>query len=454
LAAETTRLSELKAAHVTELLKFLGKAPLPEATNKALQDAEEMYAIAVDAAGRLTAADVQVLSEMLQPSSEIVSVVEAACIVLGVTPDYDTARQKLLSFPYLPESILTYDKSNVPANVIKQLQRRSAVSLPADDLPCVTALNTWIKCLLQLDALSDDIATERAKLSVSPAIQSLSLAACEIFGIGGLDEDLMEGLKLAEAVLKEEQQGTTQQTLTRSSAEEEKLEEEITVLDDRLSRLDQFKKILTENVETLESKLQPAQDEMTTLMLEMSEKNQEVKMELQKPLESKLSVGDGLIQDSCMILSLMLASDRGAPPADICLQLLSCDTPASLAASTKTLSARVMDGNVIMEHFEQVLMLSERIEETIKFDCDGSLDNIIKTTGGKAFVKSVGKLVSCFQISSELAQTSAQLMAMQEDRETTATRQGLPFISPASYALHAIQYLTCTLAPCALYSRP
>jgi len=69
LAAETTRLSELKAAHVTELLKFLGKAPLPEATNKALQDAEEMYAIAVDAAGRLTAADVQVLSEMLQPAA-------------------------------------------------------------------------------------------------------------------------------------------------------------------------------------------------------------------------------------------------------------------------------------------------------------------------------------------------------------------------------------------------
>ena len=437
LAAETTRLSELKEAHVPELLKFLGKAPLPEATSKALQEAEELHAVAVAAVGRLAAADVQVLSEVLQPSEEIVSVVEAACIVLGVTPDYDTARQKLLSFPYLPESIQKYDK--LPPNVVKQLQRRSAVSLPADALPCVTALNDWIKSLLRMDALADDIATERAKLSVSPAMQSLCLSACDIFGIGDLEEDLMAALKLAEAVLEEEQQGTTQQNLKESSAEEEKLEEEMVLLDDRLSRLDQFKRMLTADVEDLKPKLKPTEDSTMTEMLGMSEKHQEVKMELQKPLAGKLSVGDGLIQDSCMILSLMFTSDRGAPPADICLQqLLSCDSQASLAASTKILLTRVMEGNVITERIEQILMLSERIEETIKFDCNGSLDNVIKTSGGKMLVNSVGKLVSCFRISSELAQTSAQLVAMQEDRKNAATRQGPPLTSPASYALHRI----------------
>jgi len=44
LATETKKLSELKPAHITELLKFLGKAPLSEASSMALQNAEESYA--------------------------------------------------------------------------------------------------------------------------------------------------------------------------------------------------------------------------------------------------------------------------------------------------------------------------------------------------------------------------------------------------------------------------
>ncbi len=44
LATETKKLSELKPAHIAELLKFLGKAPLSEASSIALQKAEESYA--------------------------------------------------------------------------------------------------------------------------------------------------------------------------------------------------------------------------------------------------------------------------------------------------------------------------------------------------------------------------------------------------------------------------
>ena len=383
----------------------------------------------------------EVLSEVLEPSEQVINVVEAACIVLGVTPDYDTARQKLLSFPHLSESIQMYDKSKVPPNVVKQLQRRSAVLLPADALPCATALNDWIKSLLQLDSLADDIATERAKLSVSPAMQSLCLGACDVFGIGDLDEDLVAGLKLAEAVLKEEEQGATKQNLAtkESSAEEEKLEEEMEALEDRLFRLDQYKTMLTADVEALKPTLKPAQDVMMQEMIRMSEHPHDVKMQLEKPMGGKMSVGDVLIQDSCMILTGMFASDRGAPPADICLQqLLSCDSSASLAASAKRLSTRLLEGDVISEHLEQILMLSERIEDTIKWDCGGSLENAIQTNGGRMLVSWVRKLASCFKISSELAQTSAQLMAMQEDHKSAAMRHGPPFISPASYTLHPI----------------
>jgi hypothetical protein len=416
---------------------------------------------AVAAVGRLTEADVEVLSEVLEPSEQVINVVEAACIVLGVTPDYDTARQKLLSFPHLSESIQMYDKSKVPPNVVKQLQRRSAVLLPADALPCATALNDWIKSLLQLDSLADDIATERAKLSVSPAMQSLCLGACDVFGIGDLDEDLVAGLKLAEAVLKEEEQGATKQNLAtkESSAEEEKLEEEMEALEDRLFRLDQYKTMLTADVEALKPTLKPAQDAMMQDMVRMSEHPHDVKRQLEKPMGGKLSVGEVLIQDSCMILTGMFASDRGAQPADICLQqLLICDSTASLAASAKRLSTRLFEGDVISEHLEQILMLSERIEDTIKWDCSGSLDHAIPTNGARMLVNWVRKLVLCFKISSEIAQTSAQLMAMQEDHKTAATRHGLPFISPASCALYSIPtlYTLVTLhpKPCGFYCQP
>ena len=474
LATETKQLSELKAAHVPELLKFLGKAPLPEATTKALEEAEVSYASAVAAAQQLTDADVETLSDMPKPSEVIVSVVEAACIALGVTPDYDTAREKLLSSPHLQESIQKYDKTAVPPNVVKQLQRRSAVSLPADALPCVTALNNWIKSLLQLDALSDDIATERAKLSVSPAMQVLCLSVCDIFGIGHLDEDLMAGLKLAEAELEEERQGSTQQILKDSSAEEEKLEEEMEALEDKMYYLDQFKNMLTTGVEDLKPKIKPAQDEMMKEMQGLTERPSEVKMELQKPLGGKLSVGDSLIQDSCMILSLMFVSDRDAAPADICLQqLLTCDSSATLMASTKRLSTRVIEGDVIAEHLQQILMLSERIEDVIRFDIGGSLENAIQTSGGRKFVTAVQKLVSCFNFASELGQKSAQLMGMLEDQKTAATRLGLLFsasssphtpLNPTPYPLRTnVGSLLCKLLgipntlsripPCTLHAR-
>jgi len=435
LMMETKKLSLFNRRDVAELMKFLGKAPLPEVTVKAMESAEGNYAHALAAAAQLTAADVEVVRDMQEPSQAIVGVVESACIALGVMPDYDTARQKLLSFSYLTENIKKYETSSISPNVIKQLQRRSgvthpAVTLPADAdaLPCIKTLNDWVKALLQVDAIADEIAEQRGKVSVSNAMLALCLSACDIHALGDLDEDLMSALKLAEAVVLEDTIDRQQDVPTDAAAVndksslqpmvEEDLEVEMESIEDKIFYLDRFKHMITSDVDILKPKIQPAQEKMVSCLEGMSRNCDEVKMELDKSPQGNASLGDSLMQDTCMILSLMFAEERAATPGETCLQLLDCSSASTLAASGRILAGRVMEGNVIMEHFQKIEMLHERFQDQTDKE-----QHMRKS--GYAFCQSAHAIVECFLLVSDLTQKSSQLMEMEREHKEATNRVGV-----------------------------
>lgn len=71
LTIETAKLAHLTTSDITEMSKFLGKAPLPPETESALQNAEQAYASALDAVEVLTNADIEVsISELCCEDAE------------------------------------------------------------------------------------------------------------------------------------------------------------------------------------------------------------------------------------------------------------------------------------------------------------------------------------------------------------------------------------------------
>ena len=402
LDIETNKLGQLSQSDVAEVLKFVGKAPIPEGMDKALQDAQASYESARAAAEQLTSADVEMLRVMPTPSESIVAVVECACIAFGVTPDYDTARQKLLSFPHLPDSIKNCDKSSVAPHVMKQLHRRGSVALPVDAGSCATVLNDWIKALLHLDAIADDVAVQRERLSVSKAMESLCLSACDIFGIGDLDEDVMPALKLAEAVMQEGKAGAGLASAgtakdesagpKKTTEDDEKMEDEMEALEDKLFYLDKFKDMLSNDVELMKPRVKPAQKKMEQSVTVLAKTFSEVKMELQLSSKGKRPV----IQECCLMLSLIFSEERSCSPADTCLQLLDCSSETTMLASATVLTKRVMEGTVIAEHLQQVVMLQEQIEE--HYGRQDELKQFVQTKGGMAFVEATIALVDCLAL--------------------------------------------------------
>ena len=114
LEVETRRLSKVGDSEVAEMGKFLGKASLPPELGEALEKAEGAYHSAMAAVDALTATDIQMLRDITDPPESIINVVECVCMVLGATPDFNSARQTVLVFPSLVDRIKKHDKSNVP----------------------------------------------------------------------------------------------------------------------------------------------------------------------------------------------------------------------------------------------------------------------------------------------------------------------------------------------------
>ena len=428
LSTESRALSHLTHSDIEEIVKFLGKAPLPQATGSIVQQAEDAYKRALEAAGALSAHDVECLRDLQNPPDTTVSVVECACIALGITPDFDIARQKILAFPFLVNSLQNYDSPT--ANVIKQLQRRCMPELPAHASNCAKVLHDWLQALLMLDTAKDEATLQHEKLSVSKIMKEVCLCVCDIFGIGDLDEDLVASLKLAEASLLEEQ-AERQQDPSTCSVDEEAIEKEMQALDDKQFYLDQFTSILSTDVDKLKPKVGPAKDQLEKALSDMSQECRGIKRVLEHPtlcLPAKLEGGPehNLIQTSCMIISLMFAEERASTPAETCLCLFDFTSNETLWASTKPLITRVMEGSIIMEQIEQIHVLGQRLRGDnyqAGVGVPAGLESLQKTFPHSAkLVSATLEIMDCLDLVSELRQKSAQLMSMKEEHKQTTER--------------------------------
>ena len=362
LKVEATRLSQAGDYEVAEMGKFLGKASLPPELGEALEMAEAGYQNAMTSVDALTAADIEMLRDITEPPESIINVVECVCIVLGATPDFNSARQTVLACPFLVDSIKSYDKSNVPPNVVKQLLRKTASAslLTADAGAGAKALSEWVQALVQLDAKTDEAATARAKVFATAGIKALCLGVMDMMGIGDLDEDAMAALKLAEAVLEEEKEaarGKLKASAAKNvSAEEEAaMEIELEGLEEKIFQLDTFKRSLRVEVEDLENKVPQLQGEVTTRVNALSEAVDDVKLKLEQVPRDKL------VDDACLVLSLMFVEERAGTPAEMFLRLLDCSSNSSLSKSAQNLSDRVKEGDVIKKNFNQVEKMYDRI---------------------------------------------------------------------------------------------
>ena len=68
----------------------------------------------------------------------------------------------------------------MPAGVIKQLQRREVPVLGADAGPCALALSSWLRALLELDEMKDEVAVQREKQTASKLMDALCRCVCDI----------------------------------------------------------------------------------------------------------------------------------------------------------------------------------------------------------------------------------------------------------------------------------
>ena len=91
-----------------------------------------------------------------------------------------------------------------------------------------------------------------------------------------------------------------------------------------------------------------------------------------------------------------------------------------MLASATVLTKRVMEGTVIAEHLQQVVMLQEQIEE--HYGRQDELKQFVQTKGGMAFVEATIALVDCLALVSEVASKSQQLMSMTQEHKEAATR--------------------------------
>jgi hypothetical protein len=410
LEVETRRLSKAGDPEVAEMGKFLGKASLPPELGEALEKAEGVYHSAMAAVDALTATDIQVLRDITEPPESIINVVECVCMVLGATPDFNFARQTVLVFPSLVDRIKKHDKSNVPKQLIRKAQSVSV--LTADAGAGAKALHDWVQALVQLDGKSDDAATARAKVVATPCMKALCLGLMDMMGIGDLDDDAMAALKLAEAVLEEEK--VTKQGRLKASAaknvsadEEEAMEIQLEALEEKVFKLDGFKTNLRLEGEELEKKVQTVEEEVTTRVQKLSEDADKVKLTLENLPRDKL------VDDACLVLSLMFATaeERAKDsPAETCLRLLDFSSNSSLSLSAQKLSGKVKEERLLADNKNSIQV--EKLYNRIRWH----------SAAASPIVAFTVKLVEYFRSFSSSEQMTGQVKMMEDEFMQAKTR--------------------------------
>jgi hypothetical protein len=402
LEVETRRLSKAGDPEVAEMGKFLGKASLPPELCEALEKAEGVYHSAMAAVDALTATDIQMLRDITEPPESIINVVECVCMVLGATPDFNSARQTVLVFPSLVDRIKKHDKSNVPKQLIRKVQSVSLLTAGAG--PGAKALHDWVQALVQLDGKTDDAATARAKVVATPCIKALCLGLMDMMGIGDLDDDAMAALKLAEAVLEEEKE-TKQGRLKASAAknvsadEEEAMEIQLEALEEKVFKLDGFKTNLHLEKEELEKKVQTVEAEVTTRVQKLSEDADKVKLTLENKPRDKL------VDDACLVLSLMFATaeERTKDSAETCLRLLDFSSNSSLSLSAQKLSGKVKEERLLTDNKNSIQV--EKLYNRIRWH----------SAAASPIVAFTVKLVEYFRSFSSSEQMTGQVKMMEDE---------------------------------------
>ena len=80
----------------------------------------------VKALNALTKGDITEIKSFAKPPPLVQTVMEAVCIMKGVKPDWDNSK-KLLGDSKFMESLVAYDKDNIPATILKKLAKYIAM---------------------------------------------------------------------------------------------------------------------------------------------------------------------------------------------------------------------------------------------------------------------------------------------------------------------------------------
>ena len=129
---------------------------------------------------KLDKKDINEVKSFPKPPPAVVTVMEAVCLLLGETMDWDTAKVVLGRGTFMSE-LLNYNKDNVPAPVLKKLQKyiadpAMAVEAVGRVSSAAKTLATWVHAVDIYSKVAKEVEPKKAKLAAMNAKLSVANA--------------------------------------------------------------------------------------------------------------------------------------------------------------------------------------------------------------------------------------------------------------------------------------
>jgi dynein heavy chain len=170
--------------------------------NVKLAEALPILDAAIEALQTLTTADISIVKTMKAPPAAVKIVMEAVCIIKDIKPekvpspsgvgmidDYWTASKKMLTDIKFLDSLLNFDKDNIPPRVIQRLHERILTNenFDPEKIKSVSTacegLCKWIIAIVKYDKVNKVVAPKRAALEEAQANYNVSFLSIEVFNV-------------------------------------------------------------------------------------------------------------------------------------------------------------------------------------------------------------------------------------------------------------------------------
>ena len=176
---------------------------------------------AVKALNSLTKGDITEVKSFAKPPPAVQTVMEGICIMLGQKPDWDTAKKVVLSDSNFLDKLKTYDKDNIPPDVLKKIavkltEENMKIEVVSKVSKAATGLCMWVHAMDVYSRVAKEVEPKKAALAkmnetLSAANALLATKQAELKAV----VDKVEALqKQADDTVAEKERLAAEQALT------------------------------------------------------------------------------------------------------------------------------------------------------------------------------------------------------------------------------------------------